>query len=321
MKFAAFLLPTIVLVSWMGPAHAQLVDPDAEKIVATRGTAVTKVVNIDAMLAKVPVEQRAAVVAAPARMQQLIESSLMTQQLASKGRELKLDQDPIVQLRMENARNEILSDIALNYIVANAPMPDLTVLAKEQYQSNQSAYNLPDGFKVQHILIGKEGRTPEQIKSLAEEVLAKAKMPGADFNQLVSDYSDDPSKTENKGVLVVDQPGQYLEPFDTAARTLKKAGDFTPLIETVYGTHIIKLVNLTKAHVKPFDEVKASIIATLQKEHRDAVRARTLSDMRSDNPVVHEDLLDLLVGRYGRLATVQDARPSMEVNAIVEPKN
>jgi hypothetical protein len=71
MKFAAFLLPTIVLVSWMGPAHAQLVDPDAEKIVATRGTAVTKVIDIDAMLAKVPVEQRAAVVAAPARMQQL----------------------------------------------------------------------------------------------------------------------------------------------------------------------------------------------------------------------------------------------------------
>jgi peptidyl-prolyl cis-trans isomerase C len=320
MKFAAFLLPTFALVSWVNLSHAQLVDPDAEKIVATRGTAVTKVINIDAMLAKVPVEQRAAVVAAPARMQQLIESSLMTQQLASKGRELKLDQDPIVQLRMENARNEILSDIALNYIIANAPTPDFTILAKEQYQSNKSAYNLPDGFKVQHILIGKEGRTPEQIKSLAEEVLAKAKLPGADFGQLVNDYSDDPSKAENKGVLVVDQPGQYLEPFDTAARTLKKAGDFAPLIETLYGTHIIKLVNLTKAHVKPFDEVKASIIVTLQQEHRDAVRARTLSDMRSDNPVIHEDLLDLLIGRYGRLATVQDARPSMEANAIVEPK-
>jgi peptidyl-prolyl cis-trans isomerase C len=287
--------------------HAQLVDPDAAKVLASRGTAKTTVEMVDAMVSRVPEDQRAALVASRSRVQQLIEASLITQQLSNKGRELGLHLDPKTKLRMEAAANEILGEVAVDHLVKNAPAKNFDAVAKEAYLANPNDYKVPAGFKVQHILISKDGRTEEQVKSLADEVLAKAKA-GENFLELVNAYSDDPSKIDNKGMLTIDKEGQFVEQFDQAARAFTKPGDFAALTATVYGTHIIQYLERTPAGTTPFEDVKASLVAKYDAEYREEVRRKLYSDFRADNPVINEDVIDLLRDRFG----LKGSRPSFE---------
>ncbi len=288
-------------------SHAQLVDPDAGKVLASRGTAKTTVEMIDAMVSRVPEDQRAALVASRSRVQQLIEASLITQQLSNKGRELNLHLDPQTKLRMEAAANEVLGDITIEHLVKNAPAKNFDAVAKESYLANPSEFKVPSGFKVRHILISKDGRTPEQVQSLANEVLAKAKA-GEDFLELVNAYSDDPSKIDNQGFMTVDKAGLFVEQFDKAARAFTKAGDYAPLTETVYGTHIIQYIERTAAGMTPFADVKATLVAKYDAEYREEVRRKLYSDLRAENPVIDEEVIDLLRDRFG----LKGSRPSFE---------
>ena len=97
-----------------------------------------------------------------------------------------------------------------------------------------------------HILISYQGaerssatRTKEEAKKLAEEVLAKAKAPGADFAALAREYSDEPGARERGGDLGAFKKGAMAKPFEEAAFQLK-VGEISGVIETPSGFHIIK---------------------------------------------------------------------------------
>lgn len=64
---------------------------------------------------------------------------------------------------------------------------------------NNAPSNEPKFITVQHILIGFAGsvpgkpieRTKEEAEALAKQILEQARMPGAEFGQLVSKHTDD----------------------------------------------------------------------------------------------------------------------------------
>ncbi len=90
-----------------------------------------------------------------------------------------------------------------------------------------------------------ELKTVEEVKALAEEVLAKV-AAGEDFDALMNEYSEDTRDEEGKlsnpgGYLVKEDGTTYVKAFTDAAWTLKNVDDYTTeLVETEYGYHILK---------------------------------------------------------------------------------
>ncbi|HEX5724310.1 MAG TPA: peptidylprolyl isomerase [Longimicrobiaceae bacterium] len=72
----------------------------------------------------------------------------------------------------------------------------------------------------------------------AEEVLAELRA-GGDFEVLARRYSDDPSK-ERGGDLGWFREGQMVRPFEQAVYAMRP-GQVSPVVETEYGYHIIRL--------------------------------------------------------------------------------
>jgi len=104
----------------------------------------------------------------------------------------------------------------------------------------------PDEIAASHILISYQGaerssatRTKEEAKKLADEVLAKATAPGADFAALAREYSDEPGAKERGGDLGTFKKGAMAKPFEDAAFQLK-VGEISGVVETPFGFHIIK---------------------------------------------------------------------------------
>jgi parvulin-like peptidyl-prolyl isomerase len=103
----------------------------------------------------------------------------------------------------------------------------------------------PTEVTASHVLLAYQGaeratatRTKTEAKTLADEVLAKAQVPGADFAALARQYSDCPSKAQG-GDLGAFGRGQMAKAFEDAAFALPVAG-LSTVVETPFGYHVIK---------------------------------------------------------------------------------
>ncbi|MGI6199497.1 MAG: peptidylprolyl isomerase [Christensenellales bacterium] len=110
------------------------------------------------------------------------------------------------------------------------------------------------------------------IKPEAEEVLKKAQA-GEDFDQLIEQYNDDtgmtvePAKTDG---YLVGPNSNYEENFRTAALAMSRVGEVSSeLVETPYGYHILKLVDITTEGAVPYENVKQECfdLATERKQN------------------------------------------------------
>jgi hypothetical protein len=87
-----------------------------------------------------------------------------------------------------------------------------------------------------------ENATPAQrdsVKRAAEAIQRQAAAPGADFAALARQYSQDPSKDQG-GDLGFFGRGQMVPQFEEAATKLQP-GQVSPVVQTTFGYHVIKL--------------------------------------------------------------------------------
>ncbi len=96
--------------------------------------------------------------------------------------------------------------------------------------------------------------------------LYKALLNGADWDTLVSKFSDDKSSATNKGVLPWFGSNRMVPEFIDGIAELKNIGDFSKPVLTSYGWHIIKLVD--RKPIGTFEEEKNDLKQSLAKDVR-----------------------------------------------------
>jgi parvulin-like peptidyl-prolyl isomerase len=164
---------------------------------------------------------------------------------------------------------EQISDQLLRDKIFNSITEDITVSEEEikSYygENDETLFQVPEQKKVSHILIKfdvPEGETlNDEIKNKAREQIEDIEQQlkdGADFAELAKQYSQDTLSAENGGDIGFISEGQTVPEFEDAAFALK-SGEVSPIIETYYGYHIIKVLEEQDAYIKGFDEVRETI--------------------------------------------------------------
>jgi peptidyl-prolyl cis-trans isomerase C len=129
------------------------------------------------------------------------------------------------------------------------------------YDQNVERFKQGDSVHAAHILIGvPQGATAEQkteAKTKAAAVLKTIKA-GGDFATLARANSQDPGSAPNGGDLGFFPKGQMTPAFEEAAFRLKP-GTVSPLVETPFGFHIIKVIERRPPRTAPFEEVSGQI--------------------------------------------------------------
>ena len=135
------------------------------------------------------------------------------------------------------------------------------------YSGSMDNFRMPERIHVRHILIGTEGKSDAEKKSLkakAEDVLKQARS-GSDWVALAKKYSDDKANAEKGGDLDWVVKGQMVPEFEAAAFALKP-NEISGVVTTQFGYHIIQLLGREPSRVKPFEEVKDGLAADLRKQ-------------------------------------------------------
>jgi peptidyl-prolyl cis-trans isomerase C len=109
-------------------------------------------------------------------------------------------------------------------------------------------------FHVAHILVATES---------AAQILITKLQGGADFAQLAREQSADDSKARGGDIGWI-APGKLPVEFTNAVQSLKSGQITARPVHTIYGWHVIKLLESGPATPPPFDQVKAQLAASIQ---------------------------------------------------------
>ena len=149
--------------------------------------------------------------------------------------------------------------------------------------------------RASHILIqASEDKAAAQIKI---ESLKKELELGVDFSELAKQHSQDPGSAANGGDLDWVALGEMVKPFEQALFAMEK-GAVSDVVETQFGYHLIKLVDVRSEPVVPLgvkryefeDEIKADSVASMFYD---------LSERLASTAYENPDSLDVVVEDLG----------------------
>jgi peptidyl-prolyl cis-trans isomerase D len=133
--------------------------------------------------------------------------------------------------------------------------------AQKFYDADKKKFTTKETRAVSHILIAKK----DGDKARAEALLAELRKAPATFADVAKTKSEDPASAELGGSLGVISADDDSLPSEVVAATMKlKEGD-VELVKSNFGYHIVTVTKITPQAIKPFEAVKADIVAELKK--------------------------------------------------------
>lgn len=224
--------------------------------------------DVDFELSNIPPEARLEIVSNVDDLRQFAENIFLRRFLSLQAGQNGALEEKRVQYLIGVVRDNILAEVQLER-VENLSIPKEEIIQKmilTTYRAESGRFKNSPEIHVRHILIAGQD---EAARSKAEKILADLHA-GTDFEQLARQHSEDPGTAPKGGDLGFFPKGKMVPAFEQAAFGLKKTGELSPVVQTPFGFHIIRLEGHKPATVKPFDEVK------------DQLRAETIAKLKND---------------------------------------
>lgn len=138
------------------------------------------------------------------------------------------------------------------------PMPKSRL--KEAYEKKKELFKSDGQVRASHILIrtGEGNHGNAEALTIIRPVIAMIKQDGSNFGELARRYSECPSAKDGGDLGYIGRD-QMVRPFEDAIYSMKK-GEFThEPVRTVFGYHIIYIVDVKPSTYASFDDVKSSL--------------------------------------------------------------
>jgi peptidyl-prolyl cis-trans isomerase C len=272
-------------VAAAGAAYAQT-GADDVVLISNSHAKVTRA-EYSAELLKLAPDLRISFANNPRRVNDLLVRMLVQKSLAAQARAAKLDASPEARLRVQLEVDRLLAQLMVDSVEAAAsaefdanPAP-YEARAKELYTIERARFATPDQVSATHVLFDVKKRGADDAKRLAQEARAKI-LAGADMGKLAYEQSDDPSAKRNNGALGWFGKKEMDPAFAEAAFALGNPGDVSEPVQSEFGWHVIRLDGKRPASVKPYDEVRETIIVDLKKRYIDEKRDEAIGAIRRD---------------------------------------
>jgi len=159
-------------------------------------------------------------------------------------------------------------------------------------------------IKVAHIMKAVPPGTDEkQSRQTEEEINNIYKMleGGASFSELAKKYSDHKESAAKGGELDWFGTGEVISDFSEAAFSIADTGKYTKPVHTLYGWHIIKL--LDKKVPGTFDESKSFLESKINQSYLNSISKKTFIEKlkKEYNFQINQDAFNWFVGNTDTL--------------------
>jgi len=156
-----------------------------------------------------------------------------------------------VELFRENTR---VSLIAEKIVSADLEISDEE--AREYFDENPGAFDIPEEVKARHILVETEKEALEMLSRLDK---------GEDFAELAKKHSQDSGSKEQGGDLGFFPRGEMVKEFEDAAFALA-VGERSEPVKTIHGYHVIETLEHKEGRKVTYEEVAEEVKEALKDE-------------------------------------------------------
>ena len=152
----------------------------------------------------------------------------------------------------------------------------------EYYTKNIDRYSKPEEFRASHILLKVDpSSSAEQradVRKRAEAILKRIK-EGGNFADIAAQESEDLSQIKG-GDLGYFHKGQMMVEFDEALAKMS-VGQVSDIVETLYGYHVIKLIERKAPRQIPLEEMKGKIRSDLMEKEKKRLLDQWMSSLKA----------------------------------------
>jgi len=216
----------------------------------------------------------------PERKRQFIDNMVMNDLLYDEGRKAGYDKDPEIDRQVSDLRKRLVVQRVMRQYQTPPTISDEQ--ARAHYDQNSNLYSTTQ-IHASHILVKDE--------DTARSILTEVKANPEKFADVAREKSTDSVSARKGGDLGTFGAGRMVPEFERAAFALKP-GEISDVVKTQYGYHIVLVTERKEGELKPFDQVKEQIKASLRnKGLQDQVQGH-FDQLKKDADVqVNEDAL------------------------------
>ncbi|WP_296698715.1 peptidylprolyl isomerase, partial [Algoriphagus sp.] len=127
----------------------------------------------------------------------------------------------------------------------------------------------PGQVRVSHILvrIDEKDTTSENLaRRKIADIYTEIQKESTVWENIVKNYSEDPSSSQNGGLLPWFSVGSMIPEFEMTAFSLTEIGEVSPPVRTKYGYHILRLED--KKAIDSFEDLEESIRSKIMRDSR-----------------------------------------------------
>ena len=256
MAFRVLLVIATVGSLLVGAAFAEEVNP----VVGKAGDFVIRQADLERLIASQPPEAQKQLQSEQARAE-FVRQLLLTKAVAARAKKEGFDRKPEVKERLSYVIDQYIGSEYLRRVVtADVTVPDEEL--KKYYNEHEKEFVVPEKIRVRHIFFAADkdatAEAKEKARGKAEKVLELLRK-GGDFAKLAGEYSEDTDTAAKGGELGYLSPGKTNSAeFEKAAFALK-SGEVSPIVETPFGYHIIKVEERQEQRTATLDETREYI--------------------------------------------------------------
>ena len=195
---------------------------------------------------------------------------------------------------------------------------------KDFFDKNRESFNLPEAFHLAHIMVTHvpdqritnlkkdDAKTPIEARVKATRLLREIQ-GGMDFAVVARDWSEDSDTAPMGGDLGFRSVQNLAEihPNLSEAVVKLKVGETTPLVETPYGLHILKLIQKDAGGQKDLTnaQVQAQIRQVIFARKEEMLRA-AFSETARNKAQVNNYLAERILENAGKVSVPSAAAPA-----------
>ena len=213
--------------------------------------------ELQAFLNNVPREQQP-YINNPKFREQSLEQLISLHLFAQLGEDMKLEETEDFRKILENAKKDILAQLAMRETMKGVEVSDEEV--KAFYDANSQQFKKGATVSAKHILTDAE----DKCQTILDSILNGEKT----FEDAAKEFSTCPSGARG-GDLGQFGRGQMVKEFEDVAFAAE-IGEVKGPVKTQFGYHLIKVENKREETVASFDEVKEVIRRNLVQQKQNA---------------------------------------------------
>ncbi|GAB4369072.1 MAG: peptidylprolyl isomerase [Deltaproteobacteria bacterium] len=230
----------------------------------------------------------------PSGRKQFLESLITRNLLLQEAMRRGIDRRPEVVRRLGQARRSIVLDALLREVGEKAPGLSEEMLRK-RYEEHAEDYRAGERVRVRQILYKEKAQA---------ETAAKKSRKGEPFEKLMKEAETLGGKASEPGFI---ERGQTDPEFESAAFAASP-GTVAGPVRTIYGFHLIEVLEKRPAGPIPFEEVREKIAEEMRESAQREAFEQLVSGLRKASRVTYR-------GPYSGLTTLEEQASAGEAAA------